>query len=311
MQQTEMAEEVTRIARTVAAAIAPGLESRLIDVYGQDWLAAITSRHRAERRHKAYRRRLSDHRFCLTVFARDPATSGWRPEHLRQKAWQLVTLANAAVHDDLLTEDQVLQARDIRRSFRHDHDTRKSAAGPPPPRPVPDPPVVEAGRDVYHDLTLSADEVETGRHYPVHVLRHSSGSWVRKKVNVRIPPNFPGGKKIRVTGGGSPGPDGTPPGDLYINVIRGDRFHSGSNRARQPEDRTDRSSEAGATVAVKATSGPPPRDALMDYWRLALGLAIAMVAGITAIDNFGIAVVLVAPTVVIGAVIAHRRSMRR
>ncbi|HEY8525023.1 MAG TPA: hypothetical protein VIL48_08680 [Acidimicrobiales bacterium] len=105
-----MQERVSAAARWVAGQLEAGLERRLRETYGAGWLEAVNERRRAE----GYRpgESLRDHRFCLAVFAYDPATQGWVAPELRRRARVLLGLANAAAHDDVGPDD-LERAREI------------------------------------------------------------------------------------------------------------------------------------------------------------------------------------------------------
>jgi tetratricopeptide (TPR) repeat protein len=109
--QPTYADEVSRIARAAASAVQPGLEERLVAVYGPQWLDTINQRRRDEGR--AAGRGLGDHRFCLVLLAYDQATEGWVGAEVRAGARGLIGLANRAAHDDQLSQQDVARARSL------------------------------------------------------------------------------------------------------------------------------------------------------------------------------------------------------
>src|SRR5215472_3554603 len=115
MHQARASEELSRLAREVAAAIRPSLELRLQAAYGPTWLPAVNKRMRAE--HRGHVKSLSDHRSCLKVYGFDPATEGWTTVRRRSMALAMADLANQAVHDEPLTDSDLMAARAIHQEF--------------------------------------------------------------------------------------------------------------------------------------------------------------------------------------------------
>lgn len=70
------------------------------------------------------------------------------------------------------------------------------------------------GSDLSLELPISLNEVMTGAEKTISLGRGSAAD----KVSIRIPVGIEGGKKLRVTGKGSPSPVGGPPGDLYLVI---------------------------------------------------------------------------------------------
>ncbi|MFD7706009.1 DnaJ C-terminal domain-containing protein [Streptomyces sp. NPDC059785] len=208
------AEEVLRAARAAAAALRPALLQRLLAVYGADWLARVNERRRREGRERPGRG-LDDHRFCLAVFAHDPATADWAREEWRRGARQLGSLSNRAAHDEPLTPADVHRARSIARAARGwrvaahpaPDGATGSAHGPPPAR----------GKDVTTELRVSARDASYGGVIEVRVTRRT-GDRRSFTVKVRLPVEVRDGQLLRMPGRGAPGSGGGPPGDLYLRV---------------------------------------------------------------------------------------------
>jgi len=77
------------------------------------------------------------------------------------------------------------------------------------------------GQDLGLELPVTLLEVLTGAEKTISISGGDDG-----RVSVKIPPGIETGKKLRVSGKGSPSPTGGPPGDLYlhIRVLPHDRF---------------------------------------------------------------------------------------
>jgi len=73
---------------------------------------------------------------------------------------------------------------------------------------------VVKGSDLNMELPISLQEVLTGSEKTIALGRGGSAD----KVSVKIPPGIDSGKKLRITGKGSPSPNGGPPGDLYLLI---------------------------------------------------------------------------------------------
>jgi hypothetical protein len=87
---------VAHAAYTAARSLAPVLAARLAEVYGPRWLDSVNAARRA--RGLAPGTSLGDDRFCLAVFAHDPATARWAGEPVRTAAAALKALADTAAH---------------------------------------------------------------------------------------------------------------------------------------------------------------------------------------------------------------------
>jgi curved DNA-binding protein len=76
------------------------------------------------------------------------------------------------------------------------------------------------GSDVEGDILVTLEEVMNGDVRPItlQTTDPSTGKTVTHSFQVRIPAGVISGKRIRVTGQGSPGSGGAPAGDLYLRV---------------------------------------------------------------------------------------------
>lgn len=72
----------------------------------------------------------------------------------------------------------------------------------------------QKGNDVNFELSITLEEVLTGSEKTISLGRGAGA----EKVNVKIPAGIETGKKLRVSGKGSPSPMGGPPGDLYLRI---------------------------------------------------------------------------------------------
>ncbi len=70
------------------------------------------------------------------------------------------------------------------------------------------------GSDYKLELTISLDDVLSGTEKTISLGRGSAA----EKVSVKVPAGIESGKKLRITGKGSPSPNGGPPGDLYLLI---------------------------------------------------------------------------------------------
>jgi curved DNA-binding protein len=70
------------------------------------------------------------------------------------------------------------------------------------------------GSDTTYELALTLQDVLHGAQKTVS-LRHGGRS---ENVSVRVPAGIEAGKKLRLSGKGSPSPAGGPPGDLYLLI---------------------------------------------------------------------------------------------
>jgi curved DNA-binding protein len=70
------------------------------------------------------------------------------------------------------------------------------------------------GQDITLELSITLNEVLKGAKKTISLGRGSNA----EKVSVKIPPGIDSGKKLRVSGKGSPSPAGGLPGDLYLLI---------------------------------------------------------------------------------------------
>ncbi|OGQ86543.1 MAG: integrase [Deltaproteobacteria bacterium RIFOXYD12_FULL_56_24] len=70
------------------------------------------------------------------------------------------------------------------------------------------------GNDLSLELPITLNEVLTGAEKTISLGRGSAA----EKVSVKIPAGIESGKKLRISGKGSPSPMGGPPGDLYLLI---------------------------------------------------------------------------------------------
>jgi curved DNA-binding protein len=75
-------------------------------------------------------------------------------------------------------------------------------------------PMRQRGEDVVYELTVSLEEVAFGGEKKISYRRNGK----TEEISVKIPPGIPSGKKLRLTGKGTEGRNGGPPGDLYLQV---------------------------------------------------------------------------------------------
>jgi len=70
------------------------------------------------------------------------------------------------------------------------------------------------GQDLIYELSVSLEDiVQTNQ----KTIAYNLGGH-HKQIKVKIPAGIADGKKLRLAGKGQPGPEGSPPGDLYIRV---------------------------------------------------------------------------------------------
>lgn len=76
------------------------------------------------------------------------------------------------------------------------------------------------GLDVEGELLVTLDEVVKGteRTLSVQHLDRRTGEPTTQTFKVRIPPGAEEGRRVRVPGKGAEGPNGTPPGDLFLRI---------------------------------------------------------------------------------------------
>ncbi|MDH3394494.1 MAG: DnaJ domain-containing protein, partial [Desulfobulbaceae bacterium] len=72
------------------------------------------------------------------------------------------------------------------------------------------------GNDLTMDLSVSLEEILNGAEKTI-AMRHTGKT---EKVSVKVPPGIEEGKKLRLTGHGSPSPMGGPAGDLYLKILQ-------------------------------------------------------------------------------------------
>jgi curved DNA-binding protein len=72
----------------------------------------------------------------------------------------------------------------------------------------------QKGSDHTLELAITLNEVLTGTEKTISLARWASA----EKVSVKVPPGIETGKKLRVSGKGSPSPMGGRPGDLYLLI---------------------------------------------------------------------------------------------
>jgi curved DNA-binding protein len=70
------------------------------------------------------------------------------------------------------------------------------------------------GNDLSLELPITLAEVLKGAEKTISLGRGSAA----EKVSVKIPPGIESGKKLRISGKGSPSPMGGPPGDLFLLI---------------------------------------------------------------------------------------------
>ena len=70
------------------------------------------------------------------------------------------------------------------------------------------------GQDLQVEMLITLHEMAFGADKLVSFSHHGQV----EKISVKIPPGTLPGKKLRLTGKGSPGPMGGPPGDLYVKL---------------------------------------------------------------------------------------------
>jgi DnaJ-class molecular chaperone len=214
--------EIMEAAEEVARLIAPALEQRLLQVHGPGWLAVVREQHdsrprrpsNAPRPQAARERSLRDERFCLAIFAYNEASEDWAPEPVRCMANRLNALANAAHHNDPLTDHDCRQARRIAEAFRSGFEAMMA-------RPAPS---HEQGEDLTADLVLDFEDAVRGARTSLHLTSdavcstcHGTGIENREReVKVNVPAGVDDGQRIRFRGRGGPGRNGGPPGDLYV-----------------------------------------------------------------------------------------------
>lgn len=72
----------------------------------------------------------------------------------------------------------------------------------------------QRGEDVLYELSVSLEEAAFGAEKRISFRKNGKN----EEVSVRVPRGIPSGKKLRLAGKGMEGPNGGPPGDLYLQV---------------------------------------------------------------------------------------------
>ncbi|MGD0275123.1 MAG: DnaJ C-terminal domain-containing protein [Syntrophales bacterium] len=75
-------------------------------------------------------------------------------------------------------------------------------------------PVSYKGQDLQYNLAITLEESVFGSEKKLALQKE----YHVDEISVKIPPGIDTGKKLRLTGKGSPGYQGGPPGDLYLNI---------------------------------------------------------------------------------------------
>ena len=77
------------------------------------------------------------------------------------------------------------------------------------------------GNDMTFELRVSLEEVLTGTEKEISIRHSQQGN-----VTVKVPQGIETGKRLRLTGKGSPSSSGGPAGDLYLKVVSHEWIHS-------------------------------------------------------------------------------------
>lgn len=72
----------------------------------------------------------------------------------------------------------------------------------------------ERGQDIHYNLSITLEESVFGVEKKM-ALQKTTGT---EEISVKIPPGITAGKKLRLGGKGTPGPNGGISGDLYLNI---------------------------------------------------------------------------------------------
>jgi curved DNA-binding protein len=72
----------------------------------------------------------------------------------------------------------------------------------------------QKGHDLQYNLSISLEESVFGAEKKLALQKEDRV----EEINIKIPQGINSGKKLRLTGKGSPGADGASPGDLYLNI---------------------------------------------------------------------------------------------
>ena len=73
----------------------------------------------------------------------------------------------------------------------------------------------QKGEDILYELPITIEEAAFGEEKRVTFRKEKGGT---EEISVRIPKGIAAGKKLRVSGKGTEGRNGGPPGDLYLQV---------------------------------------------------------------------------------------------
>ncbi|MFW8601663.1 DnaJ C-terminal domain-containing protein [Desulfobacterota bacterium M19] len=123
------------------------------------------------------------------------------------------------------------------------------------------------GGDLQMELVISLREVLHGAEKTIALGRGGKA----ERVSVKIPAGIDSGKKLRVTGKGSPSPTGGPPGDLYIKIRvqpDPDFIRDGNDLIHEKQvpfstavqgDKTEVTTLEGKTLKVKIPAGIQPQ----------------------------------------------------
>ena len=109
------------------------------------------------------------------------------------------------------------------------------------------------GADATLELSISLVEVLHGTEKTIALGRGSQSD----KVSVKIPPGIESGKKLRMTGKGSPSPQGGPNGDLYllISILPDPIFSREGNDLLCDKGIPFSTATLGGTIAVPTLEG--------------------------------------------------------
>ncbi len=123
------------------------------------------------------------------------------------------------------------------------------------------------GGDLQMELVISLREVLHGVEKTIALGRGNRA----ERVSVKIPAGIDSGKKLRVSGKGSPSPTGGPPGDLYIKIRvqpDPDFIRDGNDLIHEKQvpfstavqgDKTEVTTLEGKTLKVKIPAGIQPQ----------------------------------------------------
>ena len=114
-------------------------------------------------------------------------------------------------------------------------------------------PFGQQGQDIQSELNLSFEEAALGTEKKVRLPQNGKFA----EVTVKVPAGIESGKKLRLAGKGMRGPDGSPPGDLYLKVNVGEHPIFKREGSDIVLDKEIRISEAilGTTIEVPTLEG--------------------------------------------------------